>query len=231
MRKKKALTLFLCVVLVTVASVFGTLAFLTDTDEAVNTFTFGQVYIAVNEAKVNLMGQPLDEAGNTVANVSDASRVKSNNYRLVPGHTYVKDPTLTVFKGSEESYVRMLITINKLSELDAIFASYGGADLLSIFGGYNPEKWIYAGETREDNAITYEFRYVDTVTPGADTDLILEPVFSSFTLPGEITDEDLQTLYANSESLQISVVGNAIQASGFADEDSAWSAFDKQESN
>lgn len=215
--KTKALILSLCAVVLVTTSIIGTIAYLTDQDEVVNTFTVGKVDITVNEEKVNPDGTPT---------IEDDDRVKGNEYHLIPGKTYVKDPTMTVIKGSEESYVRMLLTINNLSELDAIFAP-DGVDLTTIFGGYDGTKWIYEGETENtaDNTITYEFRYVSTVdATEATEDMVLEPLFDTFTLPGAINAEELKTI----SDLKITVVGHAIQAEGFADEDAAWVAFDVQ---
>lgn len=91
--KRKALLLTFCAVLLVVASVLGTIAYLTSQDEVKNTFTVGQVAINLDEAKVNPDGTP----------VANADRVKANSYKLLPGHTYTKDPTVTVLKGSESS--------------------------------------------------------------------------------------------------------------------------------
>ena len=89
----------------------GTLAYLTDRQEVVNTFTLGDVDIKVDEAPVTPDGKP----------IVGEDRVDGNEYHLIPGQTYTKDPTMTVLKGSEESYVRMMVTINRISELRAIF--------------------------------------------------------------------------------------------------------------
>lgn len=217
--KKKFLLIIGSLILVTVFSVLGTFAYLTDTDSAVNTFTIGQVDIVLDEADVDENGKLiLDDEGNPV------DRVKENEYHLIPGQTYIKDPTITVKANSEESYIRMMITINCLKELDAIFAPEG-ADLTAVFGGYDPEIWIYAGEVRDAdaNTITYEFRYKEVVE-GGEEDVVLEPLFVTFTLPGEITGEELKTI----QDLTITVYGHAIQAAGFTEEDTAWAAFDKQ---
>ncbi len=217
--KKKFLLIIGSLILVTVFSVLGTFAYLTDTDSAVNTFTIGQVDIVLDEADVDENGKLiLDDEGNPV------ERVKGNEYHLIPGQTYIKDPTITVKAKSEESYIRMIITINCLKELDAIFTP-NGADLASIFGGYDSTLWIYVDETQDEteNTITYEFRYKETVT-GGDEDVALDALFDNFTLPGEITGEELKTI----QGLTITVYGHAIQAAAFADEDSAWAAFDKQ---
>ena len=92
----KALTLVLCAVLLVCASVMGTLAYLkAETEVVKNTFTVGKVEIDLDEAKV-------DEYG---VEVEGASRVKANEYKLIPGHTYAKDPMITVKTGSEDCWV------------------------------------------------------------------------------------------------------------------------------
>ena len=210
--RKKALLLTLCSVLLVAASVLGTMAYLTSTDKVTNTFTVGQVKIKLDEAKANADGSL----------VPGADRVKENSYKLLPGHTYNKDPMVTVVKGSEDSYVKMTVTFSKADELDAIFAPTG-ADLTSIFNGYDSATWIYKGNTKDDaaNTRTYEFWYKDTV--GApDTDVALDALFDSITVPGTITNEQLASI----EGMTITVNGYAIQADGFDDAEAAWNAFE-----
>lgn len=209
--RSKALLLTLCAVLLVAASVLGTMAYLTSTDEVTNTFTVGQVKIKLDEAKAN-------PDGSLVAN---ADRVKANEYKLLPAHTYNKDPMVTVLSGSESSYVKMTVTFSKANELDAIFAP-GGADLTSIFNGYDAAKWIAKGNTKDAtaNTRTYEFWYKETV--GAPTaDVALDALFDSITVPGTITNEQLATI----EGMTITVNAYAIQADGFANAEAAWAAF------
>ena len=146
--KSKALLLTLCAVLLVAASVMGTMAYLTSTDKVENTFTVGNVKITLDEAKVNTDGTP----------VTPAERVKANEYKLLPGHTYNKDPMVTVLSGSEASYIKMTVTFSEASALDAIFAPTG-AELTSIFNGYDSTNWIYKGNTKDAtaNTRTYEF--------------------------------------------------------------------------
>lgn len=209
--RSKALLLTLCAVLLVAASVLGTMAYLTSTDEVTNTFTVGQVKIKLDEAKAN-------PDGSLVAN---ADRVKANEYKLLPGHTYNKDPMVTVLSGSESSYVKMTVTFSKANELDAIFAP-SGADLTSIFNGYDAAKWIAKENTKDAtaNTRTYEFWYKETV--GAPTaDVALDALFDSITVPGTITNEQLATI----EGMTITVNAYAIQADGFANAEAAWAAF------
>ena len=111
--KSKALLLTLCAVLLVAASVLGTMAYLTSTDTVTNTFTVGSVAIKLEEAKANPDGTL----------VEGADRVKGNAYKLLPGHTYNKDPMVTVLNGSEASYIKMTVTFSKADALDAILKS------------------------------------------------------------------------------------------------------------
>ena len=183
--KKKIVAIILSTALVVTASVLGTLAFLTDRESVVNTFTVGNVAIELDEEKVNENGQKVNPEERTE---------EGNSYHLIPGQTYIKDPTLTVLSGSEEAYIRLLVEVNCMKELDEIFESDGGAQLLSIFNGYNEEKWIYKNVVRneEKNTLVYEFRYFESVN-GKQGDVVLEPLFESFTIPGEITGQELPT--------------------------------------
>lgn len=209
--RSKALILTLCAVLLVAASMLGTMAYLTSTDEVENTFTVGQVKIKLDEAKANTDGSL----------VAGAARVKANSYKLLPGHTYNKDPMVTVLNGSEASYVKMTVTFSKANELDAIFAP-NGADLINIFNGYDSANWIYKGNTKDAAADTrtYEFWYKEAV--GAPTaDVALDALFDSITVPGTITNEQLATI----EGMTITVNAYAIQADGFDDATAAFAAF------
>ena len=107
--KRKALLLSLCAVLLVVASVMGTMAYLTSTTGTVtNTFTVGEaVVITLDEAKTDANG---------VA-VTPASRITTGNqYKLMPGHEYTKDPTVHVT--GETCYVFVKVS-NGISDIEA----------------------------------------------------------------------------------------------------------------
>lgn len=229
--KKRLLLLCLCMAAIATASVFGTMALLTDTDSAVNTFTVGKVDITVDETKVNPDG--------TMAIDAEAERVKSNEYHLLPGMTYLKDPTVTLLKGSENAYIRMILTVHGADTVQAIIDAHQLGDFSVFIGDWNQETWLYKGFStdEENNTISFEFRYKEIV-PGADSDTSLLPLFKKLIVPGEITGEEIQKLHENNFKLE--VFGHAIQATGFTDltdeqtgeiktaEDAAWEAFEKQ---
>ena len=211
MKARKILVSLAALALVAAISIGGTIAYLTSTDKVENTFTVGNVAIKLDEAKANT-------DGTLVPNVD---RVKANSYKLLPGHTYNKDPMVTVLSGSETSYIKMTVTFSKANELDAIFAPTG-AELTSIFNSYDAANWTYKGNTKNttDNTRTYEFWYKEAV--GAPTaDVALDALFDSITVPGIITNEQLATI----AGMTITVNAYAIQADGFATADAAWTAY------
>lgn len=241
--KSKALLLTLCAVLLVAASVLGTMAYLTSTDTVTNTFTIGKVEIKLDEAKVNANGIP----------VEGAARVTGNSYKLMPGNTYTKDPTVTVKAGSEESYVRMKVTFNNATAIIALCTDPEFADEVTgvenafplirmvKFVEANAAKWDgiipdnmvetedmlgnakYFVHDKTANTLTYYFYYTETV--GApDGDVVLPVLFDSIKVPEHVTGEQLNAL----NNFQITVVAEAIQAGSFANADKAWEAFATQ---
>ena len=214
MKKFKALLVVACALLLVAASVFGTMAYLTSTDTVTNTFTVGKVKITLDEAKVNPDGTP----------VANAERVKANEYKLLPGHTYTKDPTVTVEEGSEESYVRMKVEVKNIDQLKAVFtdASYYGANgvflLQKLVGGWDNTKWASVGyeQSKDGKTGTYEFRYYQKTGPAT-----LEPLFTTITIPGSVDAAGLEKL----GNVKINITGEAIQADGFTNANAAWAAF------
>ena len=149
--------------------------------------------------------------------------MKANSYKLLPGHTYTKDPTVTVLKGSESSYIKMTVTFTKAKELDAIFAP-NGANLTSIFKDHDSDYWIAKGNTEntDANTRTYEFWYKKAVDAPT-TDVKLDALFDSITVPNNITGKQLATI----QGMMITVNAYAIQADGFETAAKAWDAFPK----
>ena len=209
--KKKLMTV-LALVLVIAMSVAGTYAYLTSQDTVTNTFTVGNVQIKLDEAKANADGSLYDNG---------VTRVDANSYKLLPGHKYAKDPTVTVLEGSESSYVKMTVTFTKAAELDAIF-NPNGADMTRIFNGYDSTSWELKNVTKdtEKDTRTYEFWYKAPVA-APDADVALDALFDSITVPGNLTNAQLDSI----KGMTITVNAYAIQADGFTDAADAWSHF------
>ncbi len=239
--KSKALLLTLCAVLLVAASVLGTMAYLTSSAEVKNTFTVGKVEIKLDEAKVTTDGIPVEGAG----------RVTANSYKLMPGTTYTKDPTVTVKAGSEESYVRMKVTFNNATEIIALctdpeFADDGPTGVENAFPLIRMVKFVEANaakwdgiipdnmvETEDMLAMPKYFAYdktADTLTyifyyretvTAPTADVVLPVLFNSITVPEWVTGEQLAEL----NNFQITVVAEAIQAGSFDNAADAWSHF------
>ncbi len=230
--KKKIVAIMLCMGMLT-ASVVGTMAYLTDQENVTNTFTVGKVGLKLDEADV--------KADGTYETAHD-TRVDGNEYHLLPGHTYIKDPTVTVLKDSEDCYVRMIVTVENIDQLMKALPKvtenqkyYGDDDtflLQMLCGNWDSTIWKfekYSEETvRVDDASNtemklglYEFRYKDVVIKNTENDTVLNDLFETITVPGEIDNEHLAYL----ENVKIKVTAHAIQKDGFKDADEAWDCF------
>ncbi len=236
--KKRTVALVLAIVLVFAVAVGGTVAYLTSTANVKNTFTVGSVNIKLDEAKVTPDGKA----------VTPAERVTANDYKLMPGHEYTKDPTVTVLKGSEESYVRMKVTFNNAAAIIAMCTDPKYADEVTgvenafplirmvnfveanaaKWDGIIPDNMVETGEllanpkyfVKDNDTLTFYFYYNEKVAaPNADK--VLETLFDSITVPEWVTADQLNKL----NDFQINVVAEAIQADGFATADAAWAAF------
>lgn len=221
--KSKALLLTLCAVLLVTASVLGTMAFLTSTASVKNTFTVGSVKITLDEAKVTPDGKP----------VEGAARVAENSYKLMPGHTYTKDPTIHVDAASEDCFIRAKVTLTNAKEWIAIATKYADNKVENIIKGTDDNIWWVSQPAvdNEKNTVTYTFVYKNEShtdelgkriwTSTDSKDLVL---FNEIAIPGGLTNDELAAV----GSSKITVVAEAIQADGFETEAAAWAAFDAQ---
>lgn len=105
--KKKIFAIVLCVAMLAIAVIGGTMAYFTDTDAQTNTFTAGKVGISLDEAIV-----AKDAAGNLVATGSRTDETQTlQSYHLFPAMKVTKDPTITVAADSEDAYIAAVVTI------------------------------------------------------------------------------------------------------------------------
>lgn len=132
---KKTVILVVAFILVVVCAVGGTLAWLQDETKAVtNTFTTAEVDIELEETT-------------------------GDEYKMTPGATIKKDPTVTVFAGSEDSYV--FVKIEESSNLDS-FISYEVADGWTLVD--DTENVYYRTYTSKATDVDYAVLKNDQVT-------------------------------------------------------------------
>ena len=150
--KKKLTAIFLCVALVAIAVVGASLAYFTDTDEATNTFTVGNVKIDLIESRFHREGN--DNSGdlsipdptqtaNGMKYVTDGHKaftddeikedattyateylaVKGEN--MVPGRGVAKCPYV-VNTGANDAYIRIRVMVPSAANNDFVAVKDGG---------------------------------------------------------------------------------------------------------
>ena len=242
MKKKilTALALTLCAVVLVVASVLGTIAYLSASVTVSNTFTIGNIAIHLHESVVNDQGVALPENPSINGTMKDSD---GNTYHLIPGHNYCKDPTVYVVPGSESAYLFVYVQNGIEAIEEGNFHESGHGDYDDINDTLAPtihEQMVANGWYRYKTGtkgVVYYYSVKDSegkatsaplTVAGGDTTLEL-PVFQEFTLDKHA--DSVLSAYANAE---VNITAFAIQSVGFNDDattadkneaiDAAWEA-------
>lgn len=221
--KSKALLLTLCAVLLVAASILGTMAYLTSTATVTNTFTVGNVELGdketqqagLDEAKTNENGEPLKKSGNSYVvtkEVSEAERVQENKYKLQPGHTYTKDPTIHVGKNSDACFLFVEVKngIARIEDSTNNIAAQMASKGWNALGNGYANIYVYVGTDKDKTAPL-------AVSAGKDV-----KVFEQFKVADTVGSDILK----NYKGKNIIVTAYAVQVDGFADKAAAqiWEA-------
>ena len=176
--KKKALALVLALTLLVAGVVGGTLAWLTDqTDEVKNTFTVGDINIGLTETTAD--------------------------YKMVPGNTIAKNPTVTVKANSEACWLFVQVTESTdLKDFITYAIAEGWTALPGVDGVYYREVPASAADQ------TFSVLAGDAVTVKSD-----------------VTRTMLETAKADAPTLTFQAY--AIQRDHFATADAAWAEVSK----
>lgn len=218
--KKKILAITLCIAMLAIMLVSGTMAYFTDTQAKTNTFTMGKVDITLDEPNY----KPVD-----------------GKLKVFPGQTYPKDPTITVAADSENCYLVATVTINQSAKLHELYAhdttgvkqdwglslaGHGGLVSGGIAGytaapaSENNTSGTLLGEkvfltyAEEGDNIIYTFYFKDIHHAGEK-----EVLFTNVTIPSIINNDNLDG------DLTVTVNAYAIQAVGFDDVYEAYAAY------
>lgn len=176
--KKKTLALVLALTLLVAGVVGGTLAWLTDqTDEVKNTFTVGDINIGLTETTAD--------------------------YKMVPGNTIAKDPTVTVKANSEACWLFVKVTESTdLKDFITYAIAEGWTALSGVDGVYYREVPASAADQ------TFSVLAGDAVTVRSD-----------------VTRTMLET--AKTDAPTLTFKAYAIQKDHFATADAAWAEVSK----
>lgn len=250
--KKKIIALCLVVVLALTAVVSGSLAYFTDTKDAKNTFTVGNVKIELLESRlhrenaggmdnnaelavddVQMEGsnnQSKYKAGDsffTDAQIeADAAEYTCDNVKLNPGQFYHKMPYVKN-TGKNDAYIRIRVMIP--ADLDTAILNSS----MYTSTAMNNKEFTYAYDnsgTVERDGIKYNvytFTRIDPLAPGAMT---YWNVWGTIHMDPDVTNEEIAELFGEGKpyadgTFPVLVEADAIQADGFATADAAWAKF------
>lgn len=228
---RKILAAICATALIVCISVGATIAYLTSDDSVENTFSVGHVTITLDEAKT-------DEAGlGTTPNPDDTSaapeRTHANDYKLYPGHTYTKDPTIHIDAKSENCWVvaKVVVTATNINDVRGVIGYEGGyLGLADIVSGGVFEKdysepvdgvWMSTDGTIKlqqivgDKENTFYVYYQTEQTAGKD--LVL---FEELSIPSTWTNDEILAM----DGLKMDVSAYAVQAQGFETVEAAFEA-------
>jgi predicted ribosomally synthesized peptide with SipW-like signal peptide len=211
---KKTIAIVALVVLVAVASVLGTMAYLTDTKKVENTFTMGDVRIKLDETDVN---NP------------EGDRVTKNDYEVYPGAIVTKDPIVHNV-GANGAYIRATVNVSDWMNLVAAYypdfketyPNEGYKAALNLLVGELGKGWSVVGVEAGDVFTIGQFdakfilKYDGVLKGGENT----TAMFQTVTVPAGIDN-------ANTKSFNsVKVEAQAMQANGFDNWEAAFAAFD-----
>lgn len=192
----KALLLVLCAVVLVVATVFTTIAYMaSQTATITNTFSVGNVKIT------------MDESVYADGVLTSERAPDGNNYKMIPGNKYVKDPIIHVDGTSEDAYIFVkVVKTNTAGVLEGLEMADGwvaltGAGNENIY--YNTTAYSTVNKDKKDFAV---------FAPLADATADGETVKVATTVKNDAT------------AAQVEVTGYAIQATGFDSAQAAWDA-------
>ena len=212
MKKKlaKIAALSMAAVSLVLVTVLATVAFLTSRTSVTNSFTVGNVGIEMYESYV-VNGVKQADDPNVNGDKKDAS---ANSYRLIPGKTYDKDPTIYLEEDSEESYLFVKID-NGIVDIEAkgdteISAQMSEKGWVLLPGSTN----VYYYADDEGNPVKKCSGSVD--------------VFSTFTIADNADVSQYKGKKIDLTAYAIQAEGFAASAQGAAD---AWDALEQEYNN
>ena len=256
MTKKKILVLALTIAMVAILAVGGSLAYLTDTKTAKNTFTIGNVKIELLESSLHRenagvandatstseLWSDVDKLGTgntspykagdtfyTDAQIeANAAEYTCENVKLNPGQSYHKMPYVKN-TGANDAYIRIRVMIP--ADLDTSILNSSMYTSTAMINKEFTMAYDNSGTVERDGVKynVYTFTRIDPLAPGA---LTYWNVWGTIHMDADATSEKLEALfgegkpYANGK-FPVLVEADAIQADTFANATEAFAAFDK----
>ena len=238
--KKKITALCLCVTMLAIAIVGASLAYFTDTKDATNTFTVGNVKIQLIEQQRGENGlEPFEQNKHLYPIVGSAQGAK-DEYGMPTAKNYVDKMVTIKNTGSEAAYIRAYFAIPSALDdgyetfnagLNVLHFNFGNKVVNGAISSTEGVEWIWTHgskwnyfETTLSDGIKYNVYYADykqAVDAGATTEQLVQGVYldktfdikdgKCYAFGKEVTLDDGW----NWEKVSCPIFAVAVQAAGF----------------
>lgn len=255
MNKRRILAAAMALCIVAIIAVGATMAYLTYTDTAKNTFTVGNVEIKLLESSLHRENAGVANGATSTSELwsnveklgsgntspykagdtfytdaqieADAAEYKCENVKLNPGQSYHKMPYVKN-TGANDAYIRIRVMIP--ADLDtAILNSsmYTSSAMIK-----NEFTMVYDNSGKVDRKgvkyNVYTFTRIDPLESGK---LTYWNVWGTIHMDADVTNEELAGFFGAGKpyadgTFPVLVEADGIQADGFANATEAWAAFD-----
>lgn len=239
--KKKITALCLCAAMLAIAIVGASLAYFTDTKDATNTFTVGNVKIELIEQQRGENGlEPFEQNKHLYPIVGSAQGAK-DEYGMPTAKNYVDKMVTIENTGSEAAYIRAYFAIPSALDdgyetfnagLNVLHFNFGNKVVNGAISSTEGVEWIWTHgskwnyfETTLSDGIKYNVYYADyyqAVDAGATTEQLVQGVYldKSFNFDGEgnpvAFGETIELDQGwNWEKVSCPIFAVAVQAAGF----------------
>lgn len=224
--KKKILALSLCVVMLAVAIVGGTLAYFTDTDAEVNTFTVGGVKIDLIEQQVNEAGTALEDfkQNQVLMPIVGSAQGEKDDFGQPLAENYIDKMVTIKNTGKSAAYVRAYFAIPSAlddgfedfnASMNVLHFNFGNKDNVSTYGN----QWLWGTEAKEGNG---GWNYFNTTIDGVAYNVYYADYYQA--LPaGATTEQFVSGVYLDKSFDQKDgkyyAFGKEVNLSGLIDKD------------
>ena len=255
MNKRRILAAAMALCIVAIIAVGATMAYLTDTKNAKNTFTVGDVKIELLESSLHRENAGVANGATSTSELwSDVEKEGSNNQskykagdtfytdaqieanaaeynctnvQLIPGRSYHKMPYVKNI-GKNDAYIRIRVMIP--ADLDTAILNSSMYTSSAMDKKEFTMAYDNSGEVEREGVKynVYTFTRIDPLQVG---ELTYWNVWGTIHMDTDVTNEDLEKLFGEGKpyadgTFPVLVEADAIQAEGFANATAAFAAFD-----
>ena len=252
--KKKLTAIFLCIALVAIAIVGASMAYFTDTKNATNTFTVGNVKIKLLESSLHRENAGIANGQTSTSELwSDVAKEGSGNtskykagdtfytdaqieenaekytcekVQLIPGRSYHKMPYVKNV-GNNDAYIRIRVMIP--ANLDTAVLNSSMYTSSAINKNEFTKAFDHSGSVVRDG-IAYNVYTFTRIDPLAPDEMTYWNVWGTIRMDTTVTSAQSEALFGEGGTypngiFPVLVEADAIQAEGFANATAAWAAF------